>query len=41
MAASSGHLDSIINVPDNQQHNLEYDMTCIADAASIQVNSLI
>ena len=38
MAASSGHLDNIINLPDNQQHNLEYDLTCIADADSIQVH---
>lgn len=37
MAASSGHLDNIINLPDNQQHNLEYDLTCIADADSLQV----
>ena len=36
MATASEHLKEIINVEDNQQHNLEYDMSSKADAESIR-----
>lgn len=39
MAASSSHLEEIINMPDNQQHNIEYDVTTLADADSVQVRN--
>lgn len=32
LATTSEHLNSIINMEENQQHNLEYDMSTIADA---------
>jgi hypothetical protein len=38
MAVSSGHLDTVINLPDNQHHNIEYDLSGKADADSIEVN---
>ena len=36
MATASEHLKEIINVEDNQQHNLEYDMSSKADAECIR-----
>jgi len=38
LATTSEHLNEIINMEDNQQHNLEYDMSTLADPDSIQVH---
>ena len=35
LATTSDHLNSIINMEENQQHNLEYDMSTIADAGTV------
>ena len=35
LATTSDHLNSIINMEENQSHNLEYDMSTIADAGKI------
>ena len=35
LATTSDHLNSIINMEENQQHNLEYDMSTIADAGIV------
>lgn len=35
LATTSEHLNSIINMEENQQHNLEYDMSTIADAGTV------
>ena len=34
-------MQEIINMPDNQQHNIEYDVTTLADADSVQVGTSI
>ena len=37
LATTSDHLNEIINMEENQQHNLEYDMSTMADAECIKV----
>ena len=39
LATTSDHLNSIINMEENQQHNLEYDMSTIADAGKVSQSS--
>ena len=39
LATTSDHLNSIINMEENQQHNLEYDMSTIADAGTVSCPS--
>ena len=35
LSISSGYLENVINLPDNHNHNLQLDLSCMADPTSI------
>jgi hypothetical protein len=35
LSISSGYLENVINLPDNHNHNLQLDISCMADPTSI------